>query len=276
MAISNHTVVALGILTRRAKKNFGIFKVSDIVKNEHLAFELLTKATLSGDQELRSLAVELNKSLKIQPNLINALDVYLSATQHANANSHLIKKNLTCLSAFVKHLDQVELDNVAYRHAVNNYLQEADVKDYTFCADLIRNFYPYWSHKDPFSEKINKKISHFKPQSHKLIALWKSLDNKFLTASEDSLLNDYLNAIKTINIEGDEFDVRLKIAKLIIIKQRDFKSTASGYRQNIEELKDYFSNDNLLDYFLSLVREFYVHWSDIHNSTREPKAETLL
>lgn len=260
MAISNHTVVALGILTRSAKKRFGTFKVSDILNNQKIAFELLTKATLSGDHALMKLAAELNKTLKIEPNLINALNTYIKHLENNNPNDHFINKSLACLSGFVQHLDDIELDSVAYRQASNQYLQTTDEKDYTFCLNLIRSFYPFWSREgNPLSEVATQKKYDPIPQSKKLMLLWHGLDSTFLTVIEESLLNIYIKAIKK-NIQDQELELRIKIVKLILVKQRIFDKTARGYRQNINQLKVYFSNDSLLDYVLSVSREFYTVW----------------
>lgn len=268
MAISNHTIVAIGILTRSAKKQLGTFKVSDIINNSKLAFELLTKAILSNNHELVSLAVELNKSLKIETNLINALAAYVSHIQSKNLNDTFIQKRLDCLNSFIKHLEGVELDSAAYRQAANDYLKEVDAKDVTFCLSLIRNFHPYWAIKDDkFLESKEQKPFDFRPKSKNLIPIWNSLDHTFLTTLEESMLSVYVKAVKEIKVTGEELELRVKITKLIIIKQRNYEKTANGYRQNIDYLKHYFSNDHLLEYFLSVAREFYSLWIDLQMSS---------
>lgn len=275
MTVSNHTVVALGILTRSAKQRFGIFKVSDILNNNKLAFELLTKSILSGDHGLMSLAAELNKSLKIEPHLINALHTYIQHIEHNNQNDHFISKSLACLKNFVNHLDDIELDSTAYRQASNHFLQASDKKDYLFCVNLIRSFYPFWSRKGNALSKAPTQYDLI-PQSKNLILLWSSLDSSFLTAIEESLLNIYIIAIKKINIKDEELELRIKIVKLILIKQRLFDKTTNGYRQNICQLNDYFSNDSLLEYVLSVSREFYTVWLDLQVAKVSTKQQIMI
>lgn len=262
MALSNHTIVALGILTRRAKQSVGVYKVADILENDQQAYELMTQTILSGDQALVSLTKELNKTLKIAPNIMQALENYIDYMRAEGQTESFINRHCAGLKDFTKHLYKIPNNGAAYRQAANAYLAEEEQFTHSFCLNLIRKFYPFWL--DTHQALIDDETQHtfsIEKESKALLALWNKLDSTFLTTIEESALKAYMKAIKSMGIDDEQIVLRNKLVKLIMIKQRDFENTPAGYRQNIATIDDYFSQDKLLNYFLSVSREFYSIWS---------------
>lgn len=262
MALSNHALVALGILTRRAKQSVGFYKTADILENEQQAYTLITQTILSGDKELVLLTKELNKTLKIAPNIMHALDNYINHMSAEGQTESYINRHCAGLKIFTKHLYNIPINSAAYRQAANAYLAEEESFTHTFCLNLIRKFYLFWlnAHQAMIEGK-NQQPINIEKESKALLYLWGKLDSTFLTTIEESALKAYIKAIKSINIDDEHLELRNKLVKLIMIKQRDYENTAEGYRQNITAIEHYFSQDKLLNYFLSVAREFYSIWS---------------
>ena len=261
MKLSNHAVAALGILTRRAKNNIGSFKASDIIEDHQQAYELLTQAILSGDEVLISLTIELNKTLKIAPNLINELVAYIDLMKSEGKSERFIHQSQTTLRALTKHLYNIEINDTTYRQATELLLAEANPIDVTFCLNLIRSFYPYWKNAyRVLLEEHQAASANTNNEKKAIIDLWNNLDGTFLTTLEESLIQMYTKAIKTINVPDEEIGLRTNLAKLLLIKLRMFEKTSKGYRANIDSIKNNLSNDGLLSYFLSVAREFYPIW----------------
>jgi len=258
--LSNHAIVALGILTRKAKSIIGDIKVADVLNHHEQAYTLLAQSVIYGDEDLSNLALELNKSLQIAPNLINALLAYIEHIKNNDMGDGALAKHQQSLSAFAQHLYQAEFHQKVYRVAADTFLTNANKGDHNFDLNLIRSFYPFWENTHSVLLKNLNKPSGNLDEKEAIMILWESLDNAFLTTIEESLLAAYTQAIQSINIPKDQIVLRIKIAKLILIKQRAFKNTANGYRHNIDAIQNDLSTKSLLAYFLSVSREFYSIW----------------
>jgi len=271
--LTNHAVVALGILTRRAKTTLGEVKVSEILNDQHQAYTLLAQSVLYGDEALISLTEELNATLQIAPNLILALGTYVKYLRTELKGSALVTHR-QALSLFGEHLFDIGLHSSAYREASDTLLATAveNESDHTLYLNLIRSFYPYWENTHRVQiQAIEKQTSNNDEEKKAIINVWEKLDNAFLTRIEESLLATYTSAINTIDIPDEQVQLRTKIAKLILIKQRAFDKTSQGYRRNISSIEKSLSSHDLLAYFLLVAREFHQLWLDAQFSQTTPE-----
>lgn len=260
--LSNHAVAALSILTRRAKNNIGSFKASDIIEDHQQAYELLTQAILFGDEMLISLTIELNKTLKIAPNLLNALSEYIKHIESQKHSAQFITQSKNTLSALTQYLYDIEFSDMKYRQASDQLISEPNQSDLIFCLNLIRGFHPYW--KNAHSQLLESYYASINAPDEKqaLIDFWNNLNHAFLTTLEESSLRAYAKAIESINVPEEQIELRTNIAKMILLKQRGYENTPKGYRANIRAIKMNLLNDDLLAYFLSVTREFYTIWQE--------------
>ena len=92
-----------------------------------------------------------------------------------------------------------------------------------------------------------------------LMDLWHALQGKTLTlsASDNEKLNRYVDAMHTVKLAEREVEVRSKIAKLILIEQRQHALTSDSYRENIKKIINLISSARLQDYVLDVAREFH-------------------
>lgn len=259
-------MLALNHLILKSRKRFGASKASEILENQAYAWELLLQASTSESTELRFLAKEVNQELAIAPNLITALHNYIEQIHHDKKSTQFINHSQHYLKLFAKQLYNIDPNNDAYREASSVFLSTLDKKDHTFCVNLVRSFFTYWksANEDLSLEKTSSspKISdHIK----ELTRLWNDIDATFITTIEEALLSHYQQAVKKINILEDEIKLRAKIAKVIIIRQRKYNKTPEGYRENITNVQSVFLNKDLLNYFLSVSREFYHSWENVIN-----------
>lgn len=263
MTVSNQTIATITSLTLKARKNIGVFKVADILIDHQYACEFFTQAILSGDDALVSLTIEANKELNIEKNLINALSDYLHEMQRQSKSINFVKSSKYLLRGLAKHLYGIKSDDDAYRQATNEFMLEMDEQDKAFGLNLIRSFHPCWKKANgALVEGSQDQKTDDSSQKKNLIQLWGDIDDAFVTTLEEGQLRHYLASVKRIEVLDEEVQLRMKIAKVIIIKQRQHVKTPDGYRNNINEIQHYFSNARLLDYFLSVSREFYSIWCD--------------
>ena len=263
VTLSAQAFAALSKFTLRIRKSIGVFKVAEILDDHRRACELFTQAVLSGDAELIALTKKANSELNVEKNLIKALGTYIQYIKSQGKSDNFIDSNKFLLQELSKHLFGIALSGVAYRQAASELLLKVDEKDKAFGLRLIRDFYPHWKNaNDILAEMEGDPAADIDAQRKELLCLWSSIDNEFLTTLEECELNHYSAAIKKINVLNQEIQLRMKIAKVIIIKQRQYDKTSEGYRNNINEIQHYFSNERLIDYFLSVSREFYGIWLD--------------
>lgn len=256
-------MLVLNNLLLKSRKYIGIYKVSDILENKLHAFEFLMQVITTDNEELRLLAKKINQALNVAPHLINALNSYIEQIYHTNKTQLFINNSQHYLRQFSKLLYDTPLTSDAYREAATTFLSNVDKKNYTFCVNLVRHFFSYWqhAHTDLMVEKPPKK-NHITQHTKELTRIWQEIDSAFITTIEEAVLRRYQLAIQKINILDEEIQIRIKIAKVIMIYQRKYDKTPVGYRANIADVKEVFSNKDLLNYFLSVSREFYHSWEN--------------
>lgn len=269
LTLSNHAIVSLGILTRSAKKKLGSYNATSVLKDHQQAHELLTQSVLSGDKQLLSLALELNKTLQIAPHLIDALAHYLSSLD--GKSDEFVKRSQLALGTFARYLYEIKANSQAYRQTADAFLSSVEADNHTFCLNLIRSFYPYWQQTHQILMANNDKQQDSKEEERsELVNLWNELDKKFLTVEEKYLQTVYTNAIRSLDLQKKEMELRRDLVKLIMIQQRAYKNTKEGYRENVHTMEKNLKGDDLLAYFLSTSREFYPTWVEAQHMQDKP------
>ncbi len=256
-------MLVLNSLILKSRKYIGTYKVTDILENKRHAFEFLMQVTTTDNEELRLLAIKINQALNVAPHLINALNSYIEQIYHTNKTQLFIDNSQHYLRQFAQHLYEILPSSDAYRQASTTFLSNVDKKNYTFCVNLVRHFFGYWQHAHEGSMLENTpKLNHLVQHTKELTRIWQDIDSAFITTIEEAILKRYQQAIHKINILDEEIQIRIKIAKIIMIYQRKYDKTPEGYRTNIADIQGVFSNKDLLNYFLSVSREFYHSWEN--------------
>lgn len=254
---------ALNKLILKSRKYFGTHKVSDILENKSHAFDFLLQAITSDNSELRLLAKDVNQALNVAPNLMSAINSYMEQIHHEEQSVEFVTNSQYFLKIFAKHLYLNASNNATYREASSMFLSSLEKKHHTFCVYLVRSFYTHWRNvNQKLSEENSLHFAKISDHTKELTRLWNDIDTAFITTIEEALLSHYQDAIKKIKLLDDELKLRVKIAKVIMIHQRKYTKTAAGYRANIADVQSVFSNKDLLNYFLSVSREFYHSWEN--------------
>ncbi len=256
-------MLVLNNLILKSKKYIGTYKATDILENKRHAFAFLIQAITADNVELRLLAIKINEALNIAPSLINALNSYIEHIHHTNKTQTFIDNSQQYLKQFAQHLYDIPPNRDAYREASTKFLLDVDKKNYTFCVNLVRQFFSCWQHAHEGSMVENTpKLNHLPQHTKELTRIWQDVDSAFITTIEEAILKRYQQAIQKINILDEEVQIRIKIAKIVMIYQRKYDKTPEGYRTNIADIQGVFSNKDLLNYFLSVSREFYHSWEN--------------
>ena len=262
--LSNQAISTLSQFTHKVRESIGVVKISDLVKDHKYAFDIFVQTVLSENNELVSLTLKANSELNIEQHLIQALDAYFKAFKTKAKKDEIVQHNKSFLIKLASYVYGVNVEGEAYREAINQLLLNVDKAKKVFYLDIARSFYPYWvnAHKSLIQ---NEKIE-VENQKESLMELWHEVEKALLSPMENRKLRLYSEAIKNIKLSDKEIDVRCKVAKVILIEQKEYSPTAEGYRRNINNIQHLISSERLKEYIIIVSREFYPFWVDTQPS----------
>lgn len=261
MTLSNQMITALSKFTLKARKGLGAIKVADMVNDPRYACHLLIQATLSDDAELIALTKTINNELNIERALLTALEAYVKTLQSQQKSDEFIHESKYYLIKLAQQVYGIAINGLAYREAVKAFLAQIDKNDKPFCLNLARSFYRYWRSANEALADVDQAAIN-EAQKEALLAIWNDIDEAFLSSQEEWQLSLYTNAMRKIAVPAREVDIRQKIAKLVLVKLRQYSHTEESYRLTINCVQPLFSRSDMQEYFLVVSREFYHFWTE--------------
>jgi hypothetical protein len=265
--LSNQALALLSQLTHKIRGSAGVIKVSDIVNDQQYAFEIFVQSVLSDDDELVNLTQVINNELKVEQHLINALGAYFKDFKLRAKSKEVLENNKAFLIKLVHYMVGVNVTGLAYRQAVNELIANVEESQKHFCVDIARSFYPYWVNaSNALSLKRKTEEIATKSQKETLMDLWHEIEAESLSISENRMIRQYADAMRALRLGVKEMEVRIKIAKVILVELRQFAQTSDGYRDNIDTIQQLITSTRLKDYILEVSREFYPFCLNPHPS----------
>lgn len=265
--LSNQAVATLSQYARKVRASLGAIKVSDLVKDHRYAFNCFVQTALSEQEDIVTLTLKANNEMNIEKHLINALYTYFRQFKLKAKDHAVIQRNQSFLIKLATSLHGVSVDGDSYRQAVDQFLFNVDSNEKQLCIDLARNFYSYWVNANgTLLEGSAEQSAEDAYQEGSIIALWNSVDEVQLSSVEKEKLNHYKAVIEHKGLLDKEVEVRVKIAKVILVELQKNNPTAEGYRANVDAIQKRFSSVRLRDYVLAVSREFYHFCADTQPS----------
>jgi hypothetical protein len=259
MALTNQNVVAISKFATKAKRHIGLVKLAEMSNDRQYACATLIKAVLVDDSELVKLAKVISDQLNIGVDLISAIESYINSLLVKNTHHDFVQESKSYLIRLASHLYEIKVDGASYRQAVEKLLSSVSARERAFCINLAREFYPFWRHTGKFAEE------HLaKPDTPKesFIKLWNSIDHWFFSDSENNSLNAYTESMKVMGISENDIYIRQKIAKVISLEIRNFDQSLEGaYRNAVNGVQHFFTNQDMKCFFLVVSREFHSFWT---------------
>lgn len=225
----------------------------------------INQASLSENDELVSLTKEISNELNIGAVLINAIAAYINHLKSNGASHNIVHEHKYFLTKLAHYVYGITIDGVSYRKAVNELLLNVPDENQAFCIKLARSFYGYW--RTAHNAATVQQTTKLSFKEDELVKLWHGIDEEFLYALEDWLLNLYSESMRQMGIPQNYIDIRQKIVKVIMVELRKVDTySEEDYRNTINRVQPLFSSLDMQDFFLTVSREFYRFWAE-HQST---------
>lgn len=262
MTLTNQNLIVLSKFAIKAKKHIGLVKVIEMFTNQEYASQILTRATLSDDQELIDLTKKISGELHIGVHLISSIEFYISSLRAKNATSECVRESKYFLAKLAQNLCSIQADGASYRRAVEALVLGVENEEKAFCINLARQFYPFWITENRLIDEINHEHDiNVALQKEEFIDLWNSIDQEFFSDTENWTLMLYAGSMRKLGAPETHINISQKIAKVITIELRnDHSSPEETYRDAINRTQHLFLRQDLKEFFLIVSREFYRFW----------------
>ena len=196
-----------------------------------------------------------------------ALGAYLKLLQSKGANDALLKRRETFLSGLITALAGKPNDGSVYRQVVEQLLDQADKRDWSFCLATARQYFPFWVNDIKAIAALNAEAGfdiesmQWQPAECNLKTLWTTLDQEKFGVAETWPLKAYTLALRQEGAEQSLVDMRVKLVKLLLVRLRDAPDKNHWiYRIAVDSTLPLFTMKETRKLFLTVVREFYYFW----------------
>jgi hypothetical protein len=197
-----------------------------------------------------------------------AINAYLKLLQAKGASGAVLYKRSLFLDQLNIALAGKLLDGNEYRVVIEAVMETTPAEDWHENLTAAREFYPFWLENIKAIAALNVnpgfdvKPGYWKPLQVTLKELWNGLEKEPFDTSENWPLKAYAQALRYEGAEQSLVDVRIKLAKVILIRLRDApEKNNKAYRTAVDLTLPLFNIKHNRSLFLVVVREFYYFWT---------------
>jgi len=155
-----------------------------------------------------------------------------------------------------------------YREAIETLMESKPAIDWPPYLVIAREFYPFWIGDFKAIGLLSSEIGFdlhpvdWMPGNISLSDLWKNIDQEKFSTAESWAIKSYAKALDIAGAPADVAEVRVKLAKILIIRLRDAPVTEkNAFRIAVDATTPLFELKKTRQLFLVVVREFYHFWS---------------
>ena len=196
-----------------------------------------------------------------------ALGAYLKLLQNKGADEVSLNRRRDFLTKLFPAIEDVKLEGLAYREAVERIINHVNRLDWPFCLAVAREYFHFWIKDFKSIAALNADAGFdvnpidWQPLDIDLKTLWKSLEEaKFVTA-ETWPLKAYTLAMRQAGAEQVLVDTRVKLVKILLIRLREAPEKSNKhYRIAVDSTVPLFEKNDTRRLFFAVVREFYYFW----------------
>lgn len=227
----------------------------------------------------------------------DALKAYTTILSQKGVGAKALIQREFVVMRLMSFLEDIPADGQHYRTAVDAFVASIDTSEVAYVLPVIREYFSFWV-KDikaiagmSQDRAFETEASAWEPTKHHLHAMWSALGQIPLVLSEQTLLNQFLNGLRSRGADKVFIESRGKLAKFLLLGLREVPhKQPNAYRKVVDAHLSLFSNalndaDVAADYvepvftqqaFLAVAREFYYVWKgDVAVTSRIPEQEAM-
>lgn len=196
-----------------------------------------------------------------------AIDAYIAILQKNGVDEYNIAARETILTELAAILADQVLDGGGYRKVVETFIEKKPADEWPFILSTAREFYHFWVEDIKKIAEHNKKKTYQKtedgwsPEPTTMEAITKSLQVEKFDSAELWPIKAYKQALKNAGAGDDLIEVRMKLAKITILRVRNApQNNQQTYRTVVDSTLPLFKIKNSRKLYLEVVREFYHFW----------------
>ncbi|EUJ10799.1 hypothetical protein Meth11DRAFT_1627 [Methylophilaceae bacterium 11] len=198
----------------------------------------------------------------------DAIAAYFKLLRSKGGDDKSISQRELFLSQLTPYLAGKELAGTVYRESLEQLMEGQAAADWPANLVIAREFYPFWMADIRAISQLNSEGGFdlhpvdWMPAEVSLADLWKNIDQEKFSTAESWAIKSYLKALTDEVADAETIDVRIKFAKILIVRLRDAPLTEkNAYRIAVDATTPLFELKKTRQLFLVVVREFYNFWS---------------
>lgn len=206
-----------------------------------------------------------------------AIQAYYNLLRSKGADAEIMATRDALLQELVPLLADQPCVSVVYRTAVDQCLEDKPPQRWPEILTIIREFYPFWRGDVKavmhYAETVGFELHpiSWQPAVIDLQSVWPSLQNEKFETAELWPLNGYVKALKNLDKQEMDVELRTRMAKLMLLRLREAPlHEKNAFRITADATLPLFTLKNTRQLFLTAMREFYYFWSG------HPEAARLL
>lgn len=198
----------------------------------------------------------------------DAITAYFKLLRAKGGDDASVAQREAFLQRLVPYLVGQGQTGLVYRDALERLMEGQAAADWPANLVIAREFYPFWMGDIKAISLLNSELGFdlhpvdWMPTEISLADLWKNIDQEKFSTAESWAIKSYNKALNDEHAPTEVIDVRIKFAKILIVRLRDAPITQkNAYRIAVDATTPLFELKKTRQLFLVVVREFYHFWS---------------
>jgi hypothetical protein len=198
----------------------------------------------------------------------DAIAAYFNLLRSKGGNDASIKQRELFFEQLVPLLADKEATGQEYRDVIELLMEQTLPHDWPPHLVIAREFYPFWVGDFKAIGHLTSELGFdfhpvdWMPLDISLADLWKNIDQEKFSTAESWAIKSYSKALNDEGAPQDVVEVRVKLAKVLIVRLRDAPIThKNAFRIAVDATAPLFELKKTRQLFLVVVREFYHFWS---------------
>jgi hypothetical protein len=197
-----------------------------------------------------------------------AISAYFKLLRSKGGNDASISQREVLFEQLVPLLAGIENSGTAYREVIERLMESQHASNWPANLVIAREFFPFWIGDFKAIGHLASEVGFdlhpvdWMPAEISMADIWKTIDQEKFSTAESWAIKSYSKAMKDLEAPDDVYDVRMKMAKILIVRLRDAPVTQkNAYRIVVDATTPLFELKPTRKLFLVVVREFYQFWS---------------
>lgn len=196
-----------------------------------------------------------------------SVDAYIAYLTRKQIDPKLIAQRKQFVSEVARHLQKKPHTREAYADTLHKLMHRPSHTAWLNDVTVAREFYPFWMQDIKAIASLSDQYGYdysaiaWQPLPTSLAALSHTLSQAQFSDQESSLLERYMQWLKQKAIAPDQKAVRIKLAKILLLRLRDAPLVNNlVYRMAVDVTLPVFKQKQSRQLFLEVVREFFEFW----------------